>query len=103
MALSFPDKDAEENLEYGLDFVAWISSGDPIQAAGTSVVLEGTSVPGGLTDLTVDSVVVASDLVVAWLSGGTVGEKYTLKWKAVDNNAPVRTVVRRATLKIKAK
>lgn len=102
MALAFPDKDPEEVLEYSLNFSTWAGN-DEIQSGGTSVALDGTSVPGGLTDLAVDTVVVAADIVVAWLSAGTVGEKYTLKYLAVDNNNPVRTVVRRATVKVKEK
>lgn len=103
MALAFPDKDVEEELDYGLDFAAWVSAGDDIQAAGTSVAQDGNSVPGGLTDIVVDSVVVVANIVVAWLSAGTAGEKYTLKFLAVDNNNPVRTVVRRVTVKVKTK
>lgn len=101
--LKFPNKDADEVLEYTLDFTAWVSVGDAIQAAGTSVVQDGTSSPGNLTDIVVDSVVVAVDLVVAWISGGTIGEKYTMKYTVVDNNSPVRTGVRRATILIKDK
>lgn len=103
MALKFPNKDPEEILEYSLDFALWVSVGDTIQAAGTSVIQDGTSVPGQLTDIVVDSVVVAADIVVAWISGGTKGEKYTMKYLAVDNNSPVRTVVRRVILSVKEK
>ena len=67
------------------------------------MVQDGVSSPGGLTDISVDSVVVASDIVVAWISSGTIGEKYTFKYLAVDNNNPVRTVVRRATIKVTVK
>jgi len=101
MALVFPDKDIEEELDYGLNFADWVTSGDDLQSAGTSVVQVGTSTPGGLEDIVVDSVTVVANIVVAWLSGGTVGEKYTLKFLCVDNNNPVRTVVRRATIKVK--
>lgn len=103
MALKFPTKDPNEVLEYTLDFTEWTPVGDSIQAVGTSVVQDGTSVPGALTDIVVDSVVVASDLVVAWISGGTKGEKYTLKYTVVDNNNPVRTGVRRVTLTVRDK
>lgn len=102
MALAFPDKDPEEVLEYSLNFSTWVG-GDVIQSVGTSVEQDGVSVPNGLTDIVVDSVVVAADIVVAWISAGTVGEKYTLKYLAVDDNNPVRTVVRRATVKVKEK
>lgn len=101
--LKFPNKDAEEVLEYTLDFTAWVSVGDSIQAAGTTVIQDGSSSPGNLVDIVIDSVVVAADLVVAWISGGTVGEKYTLKYTVVDNNNPVRTGVRRVLLTVKEK
>lgn len=97
------DRDPEEVLEYVMDFTAWVEAGDEIQTSGTSVALDGVSVPSGDTDLTIDSVVVGANLVVAWLSGGNEGEKYTLKWLCVDNNNPVRTVVRRATQKMKTR
>ena len=102
MVLAFPNKDPEEVLEFSLNFTEWVG-GDTMQTVGTSVVQDGVSSPGGLSDIVVDSVVVAANIVVAWISGGTLGEKYTLKYKSVDNNNPVRTVVRRATLKVKEK
>ena len=100
--LKFPNKDLGEVLEYTLDFDGWVG-GDTIQASGTSVVQDGTSTPSGLTDIIVDSVVVVSNFVVAWISGGSLGEKYTLKYTVVDNNSPVRTGVRRATITVKDK
>lgn len=100
--LKFPNKDPDEVLEYTLDFSDWVG-GDTIQAAGTSVVQDGTSSPDNLIDITVDLVVVAANLVVAWISGGTAGQKYTLKYEVVDNNNPVRTGVRRATITVKEK
>lgn len=98
----FPNKDDTEILEYTLNFGPW-AAGDVIQAVGTNVVQDGVSAPGLLTDIVIDSVVVASDFVVAWVSGGTSGEKYTLKYTVVDNNNPVRTGVRRATIQVKDK
>jgi len=100
--LKFPNKDAGEVLEYSLNFTTWAGN-DTIQAGGTSVVADGLSTPGGLSDLIIDSVVVAADIVVAWISGGTAGQKYTLKYTVVDDNNPVRTGVRRATISVKEK
>ena len=97
------DKGPGEVLDYILDFSVWVEAGDTIQAAGTSVVLDGVSVPSGDTALIIDQVIVGGNLVVAWLSGGTEGDKYTLKWTGVDNNNPVRTVVRHTVLKVKKK
>ena len=103
MALKYPNKDPEEILEYSLDFIDWVTPGDTIQASGTSVAQDGTSTPSELTDIVVDSVVVASNIVVTWISGGTIGETYIMKIIAVDNNNPVRTVVRRVKLLVKEK
>jgi len=97
------DKGPKEVLDYVLDYSLWVETGDLIQAAGTSVLLDGASTPGGLTDLVIDQVIVGSNLVVAWLSSGTIGEKYTLEWIAVDDNNPVRTVVRHTNIKVKKK
>ncbi len=97
------NKGPGEVLDYILDFSQWIEAGDTIQAAGSSVVLDGVSVPSGDTNLTIDQVIVGGNLIVAWLSGGTEGDKYTLKWTGVDDNNPVRTVVRHAKLTVKKK
>lgn len=97
------DKGPGEVLDYILDFSQWIEAGDTIQSAGSSVVLDGVSVPSGDTALTIDQVIVGGNLIVAWLSGGTEKDTYTLKWTGVDNNNPVRTVVRHTKLKVKKK
>lgn len=97
------DKGPKEVLDYILDFSQWVEAGDTIQAAGSSVTLDGTSIPSGLTDLIIDQVIIGSNLIVSWLSAGTAGEKYTLEWIGVDNNNPVRTVVRHTTIKVKKK
>jgi hypothetical protein len=99
--LKSTDKDPESILDYDLTFADWVTAPATLQSAGTSVVQDGASSPGGLTDIAVDQVVVAANIVVMWISGGTAGEKYTLKCTAVDNNSPVRTVVRRVVMKVK--
>lgn len=102
MALSWPDKDPEEILDYPIQFDDWLIPGCDI-AAGATVVQEGVSLNGGLTDLIVDNVFVSGTSLVVWLSLGTIGEKYTFKVTAQDTGTPTRTVVRRVTIKIKAK
>ena len=97
------DKGPKEVLDYILDYSEWVEAGDTIKAVGSSVALDGVSTPSGDTDLTIDSVVVGANLIVAWLSGGIAGEKYTLEWIGVDNNNPVRTVVRHTKIKVKKK
>lgn len=103
MALKLPDKDPDEVLDYDVDFAQWVTSPATIQAVGTSVALDGVSSPSGDSALVVDTVIVGSNIVAAWLSAGTAGETYTLKVEAVDNNSPVRTVVRRVKIKVKEK
>lgn len=102
MALKWTDKDPDEVLDYPVDFEDWLVPGCDI-AAGATVIQEGTSIPGGLTDIVVDSVFVVGPRIVTWLSGGTIGESYTFKVTANDTATPIRTVIRRAKIKIKAK
>ncbi len=102
MALTWPNKDPQEILDYPVQFDDWLVVGCDI-AAGASVVLEGSSTPGGLVDLIVDNVFVAGKSIVTWLSAGTDGETYTFKITAQDTGTPIRTVVRRVKIKIKVK
>jgi hypothetical protein len=102
MALVWPNKDPEEVLDYPVQFDDWLVSGCDI-AAGATVVQEGVSEPGGLTDLTVDGVFVAGKSIVTWLSAGTNDETYTFKITANDTGTPIRTVIRRVKIKIKVK
>ena len=103
MALKWPDKDPEEILDYPLDWTDWLGTVPPAVIDTVSVTQDGTSDPGGLSDVTVDSQSVATPNVVAWLSGGTAGEKYTFKVTVTDDQVPERTAVRRVTLKVKNK
>jgi hypothetical protein len=104
MALSWPAKDPEEVLDYPVQFDDWLIPGCNIEnAPAPTVVQEGTSDPGGLTDLLVDNVFVAGKSIVTWLSGGTAGETYQFKITAQDDATPTRTVVRRVKIKVKEK
>jgi len=105
VALTWPNKDPEEVLDYPVQFDDWLVPGCDIDSVTTppTVVQEGTSVPGGLTDLVVDSIPVAGTALVVWLSGGTDNETYTFKITAQDTGTPVRTVVRRVKIKVKVK
>ena len=105
MALSWPPKDPQEVLDYPVQFNDWLVEGCDIDGVGTppTVVQEGTSTPGGLTDLIVDNVFVAGKSIVTWLSAGTSGESYVFKMTALDTGSPARTVVRRIKIKVKDK
>ena len=102
MVLVWPNKDPEEVLDYPVQFDDWLIPGLDI-AVGATVVQEGISTPGGLTDLIVDGAFVAGTSIVTWLSAGTDGETYTFKITANDTGTPIRTVVRRVKIKIKVK
>lgn len=101
--IKFPTKDSAECLDYTFDFTDWVIAPAVLISSGTTVVQEGTSSPGGLTDIVVDLVLVSANKVIAFLSGGTNDETYTLICTALDDNGQVRRAVRRATLKIKDK
>lgn len=105
MALSWPEKDPEEVLDYPVQFDDWLVSGCDIDGVGSppTVIQEGTSTPTGLTDLVVDATYVSGKSIVVWLSGGTTGDSYTFKITAADTGIPTRTVVRRVKIKIKDK
>lgn len=104
MALAWPPKDPEEVLDYPIQFTDWLVSGCDIEGSpAPTVVQEGVSAPGGLSDLTVDAVFVTGKSIVTWLSGGTSGESYEFKLTAQDTGTPVRTVVRRVKIKVKDK
>ena len=102
MALTWPNKDPEEVLDYPVQFSDWLVPGCDI-AAGATVVQEGVSEPGGLTDIVVDAVFVVGKSIIVWLSAGTAGETYSFKIDADDTGTPVRTVIRRVKIKVKAK
>jgi hypothetical protein len=102
MALVWPAKDPEEVLDYPVQFDDWLVPGCDL-AVGATVVQEGVSEPGGLTNLLVDAVFVAGKSLVVWLSSGTDGETYTFKIDADDTGTPVRTVIRRVKIKVKQK
>jgi len=94
---ALPDKDPDEVLDYPIDFSQWLVSPATLNvSAGCGVEVSGTG-------LIVDSVTVTTTHIIAWLSGGTLGSSYVLKYTAVDTNGTVRTGVRRFKMKIKEK
>lgn len=101
--LRWPQKDPEEVLDFTVDFTDWLVGAAVLQGGDTTVTMDGTSVPGGLTNLTVSNVVTSTTKVTVWLTGGTSGEKYKFKVKVKDGNSPQRVGVRRATIKVKVK
>jgi len=98
--LTFANKDPDESLDYTVKWGAWLTANATLsQTPGDcTVAQDGTSEPGELTDLVIDSVDVDSDDVVVWLSGGTGGETYTLLVTVMDDQTPQRTAVRRVQI-----
>lgn len=101
--IKFPNKDSAECLDYTFDFTDWVISPAVLISAGTTVVQDGASDPGALTDIVVDLVLVSANKVIAFISGGTNGEKYTMICTALDDNGQVRRAVRRGTITVKDK
>ena len=87
-----------------MDWTQWLVTGAQVDnAPSVTVEIESATPDESPYTLNIDQVVVANPDITAWLSGGTVGTKYTLKFKGTDNQTPERTYVRRATIKIKYK
>lgn len=103
MALTWPNKDPEEVLDYPVDFTLWVVSGNTINSA--ACVIESKVGDDTANPLVIDTVNFATDIVNVWLTGGVAGVKYTFKVTVTDNNAvPVaRTGVRRVKMTVKEK
>lgn len=82
-------KDPDAVLDYSLDLSAWLTdAGDSLQ----SLVVIGNGV-------TIDSHAISGTSVIAWVSGGTVGESATVTFRFTTANG--RTDDRSITLKIR--
>ncbi len=101
--IRWPDKDPSEVLDYPVNFTDWLVSPAFLDVNETTVVQLGTSSPGGLTDLIIDTVQTTTTHVVVWLSGGTVGELYSFQVNVDDDNSPVRTAERTVVIKVTEK
>lgn len=101
--LTLKDKDPNENLDYPIRWGQWLTPGRTLVELDCTVTLEGSSEPGGLTDLTVAAVDVDANDVIVRLSGGTGGETYTLVSTVKDNASPQRVGVRRLSLYVRKK
>ena len=61
-------KDPDAILDYGFDWSNWLASGEEISSSEWEV-------PSGITK---DNDVSSTTATTIWLSGGTVGEEYTI-------------------------
>lgn len=107
MALSWPDKDPEEELDYPIDWSDWVVSPAAIDSA--VAVIETATLADGSTEssptLVIDSTNFAQNITNTWLTGGTLGATYVLKVTVTDDNVTPfdREGVRRVKIKIKEK
>lgn len=90
MTIQTYEKGPGEILDYGYDFTDILVAGESISTATVSAN----------TGLTVNSSTDSDGIVTAWLSGGSPGETYSVKYTVVTNNSPARTYVRHIKVKI---
>lgn len=85
-----PDpKDPDATLDYQLDWSDWLATGESISSAAVTV-----------TDATLVSTVTTNTTVTAWISGGTVGNRVTIKYHITTNNSPARIDERTLTIRV---
>ena len=85
-------KDPLAALDYIFDWSLWLD-------AITDTIASQVVVPA--TGLTLASSSVVGKTVVAWISGGTVGQTYQVDCKITTNSSPPRTDSRSFFIKIK--
>lgn len=83
-------KDPDAVLDYAMDWSTWLASGENIS---TYVVTADSSL------ITISTHSISSAVVTAWLSGGHVGQTYTVAVKVVTSGS--RTDERSFKVKIK--
>lgn len=92
MSLSWPNKDADEVLDYALDWSARL---------GTDTIKTSTwAVPTGIDKLS-DAVASGDSQTVIWLSGGVLGKSYKFTNRIVTDGG--RTMDQSVMLAIAAK
>ncbi len=89
--LTWPDKDPDELLDYEIDWSARLVDGDTISAATWEV-------PTGITEETTSH---ADTTATIWLSGGTLGTRYTLTSRVTTTGG--RIMDQSVRIKVKAK
>ena len=87
-----PPKDPQADLDYGLDWSAWLASGETIATSTWSAS------PAGLTlhDDTDDGTTTTQ-----WASSGAAGTDYTLTNRVVTSATPPRTDERSILIRVK--
>lgn len=90
-----PEHPPDEATYFGLDYSFVIPAGMIITSA-TLEILTNTNPPQPSSDWSKGPVEIASRAVYCWLSGGTPGTDYQLRWVATDsqgNRWPRTTLV----------
>lgn len=82
-------KDPDAVLDYTVDWSDWLEAGDAI----------ATSAAVADTGITVTSVLDTDTAVTAWISGGTVGTNYTVRFRITTTGS--RTDDRTITLLVR--
>lgn len=93
MALLWPPKDPGETLDYDLDWTVRLN-GDIIATSSWSITI-------GDDVLSINSNTVSPSVTKVWLSGGTLGLKYTLQ--NIITTAAGDTMVESVTVTMKTK
>lgn len=90
--IKFPDKDPNEELDFGLDWTQRLI----VNNVADRIISSSWAVPGGGLTITAQSFL--NNDTTVWLEGGTAGQTYTVTNTVVT--AGNRTMVQSATLKI---
>lgn len=91
-------KDSNAVLDYTFDWTAWLDDAvDNISSADVSIA----SGAEPASNIAVDSVAIVGKTVVAWVSGGQVGETAALRCRITTDNVPPRIDDRTVYLKVK--
>lgn len=81
-------KDPDATLDYTVDWTSWMASGDSIASVAWTI-------PSGLTQVSSSN---TNTTATVWLSGGTVGQSYSVKAKITTSSVIPRIDERTFTI-----
>lgn len=90
MRLEWPFKDPDEVLDYEIDYSSRLN--------GDAIISSTWIIPAGIV---MDSAFASATVSTIWLSGGTIGETYTLVNRIITSGG--RTMDQSVRLKIRAR
>ena len=95
------EKDPNAKLDYTFDWTAWLDLvGDAISVASCVATSDGSQ---GVSDIAVTQTVVVGKTVVAWVTGGLVGEKVALRCRITTTLASPGPRIEDRTVYLKIK